>query len=330
MRFLIRFLLLLLLLAAGAAGFGYHQAHAPLALPASPLEFSVPTGTSLRGVSQIIADGGVPMPPWQFTILARAAGQAASIKAGNYEIENGITPWQLLLKLTRGDVQQDELTLVEGRSFLQFRQLVEAHPSLRHDSRGLSDQELMARLQPEALPPEGQFFPDTYLFAKGTSDFTVYRRAFRMMQRHLGAEWASRAPNLPYQTPYQALIMASIVEKETGSPQDRPLVASVFVNRLRIGMLLQTDPTVIYGLGSSFDGNLRKRDLLADTPFNTYTRPGLPPTPIAMPGLASLKAALHPPRSEHFYFVARGDGTSQFSRTLDEHNRAVAKYQLHR
>jgi len=214
-----------------------------------------------------------------------------------------------------------------NRTFRQFRATLDADLNVRHDTLGLTDSEALARIGATETHPEGLFFPDTYLFAKQSSDVDVLRRAYRAMQRRLTVEWESRDPSVPYRTPYQALIMASIVEKETGQPSDRPLVASVFANRLRVGMLLQTDPTVIYGLGDKFDGNLRKRDLTMDTPYNTYTRAGLPPTPIAMPGLASIQAALHPPVTDRLYFVARGDGSSVFSRTLEEHNRAVAKYQ---
>ena len=222
---------------------------------------------------------------------------------------------------------QTEVAFIEGWTFRQMRERLDAHPDLRHDSRGLPEREIMRLIGATQESAEGQFFPDTYLFAKQGSDLDVLRRAYRSMQRQLEREWAGRASGLPYADPYQALIMASIVEKETGRDQDRPMVAAVFVNRLRQGMLLQTDPTVIYGLGDRFDGNLRKRDLLTDTPYNTYTRSGLPPTPIAMPGLAALQSALHPAASQAIYFVARGDGSSQFSRTLEEHNQAVNRYQ---
>lgn len=208
-----------------------------------------------------------------------------------------------------------------------MRDKLDAHPEIQHHTRGLSEAEIMRLIGASEQTAEGLFFPDTYLFSKKGRDVDVLARAYHAMQRHLAREWADRAVGLPYADAQQALTMASIVEKETGREQDRSLVAAVFVNRLRQGMLLQTDPTVIYGLGERFDGNLRKRDLLNDTPYNTYTRAGLPPTPIAMPGLASLRAALHPAQSPVLYFVARGDGTSQFSRTLDEHNQAVNRYQ---
>jgi UPF0755 protein len=220
-----------------------------------------------------------------------------------------------------------QMTLVEGWTFKQWRAKLDNHPDLIHETRGLTEAEIIDRLGLQAARLEGWLFSDTYLFDKQSSDLELLARALRSMQGKVASEWAGRAEGLPYKTPHDALVMASIVEKETGREADRTLVAAVFVNRLRKGMLLQTDPTVIYGLGDAFDGNLRKRDLQTDTPYNTYKRPGLPPTPIAMPGLASLRAALHPAASEALYFVAKGDGSSEFSRTLDEHNRAVNKFQ---
>ncbi|QDX80436.1 aminodeoxychorismate lyase [Denitratisoma sp. DHT3] len=299
----------------------------PLELKSTPLEFTIPPGTGLAASSRLMAEAGAGFMPWQFSLLGRLLGKAADIKAGSYEVEQGVTPWQLLAKLTRGDVSQVEVVLLEGKTFRQWRAVLDAHPDLRHDTKGLSEAEILSRLGAREAHPEGLFFPDTYLASKQSSDLDVLRRAFRAMQQRLEDEWARRPAGTPYRTPYEALIMASIVEKETGQAADRPRVAGVFVNRLRAGMLLQTDPTVIYGLGEVFDGDLRKRDLQTDTPYNTYTRPGLPPTPIAMPGLASLRAALSPAGGDHFYFVARGDGSSEFSRTLDEHNRAVVRYQ---
>jgi UPF0755 protein len=207
------------------------------------------------------------------------------------------------------------------------RAALDADPGVRHNSAALSDAEIMAQLGAAGRNPEGLFFPDTYLFGKGTSDLDILKRAYKAMDRQLQAAWQQRAPDLPYRSPYDALIMASVIEKETGQSTDRALIGGVFVNRLRIGMMLQTDPSVIYGMGEKFDGSLRKKDLIKDTPHNTYTRTGLPPTPIAMPGQAALEAALNPAKTEALYFVARGDGSSEFSRTLTEHERAVAKYQ---
>jgi UPF0755 protein len=223
---------------------------------------------------------------------------------------------------------QAELRIIEGWTFGQLRASLDASLFLRHDTEGLSDAELLSRVGAAERHPEGLFFPDTYLFARGSSDLAVLRRAYRAMQRHLAEEWAQRSADVPFKTHYAALIMASIVEKETGREEERDQIAGVLVNRLRIGMLLQVDPTVIYGLGKDFDGNLKRVHLNTDGPYNTYTRPGLPPTPIALPGRASLRAALRPAPTKALYYVSRGDGTSQFSRNLEEHNRAVSKYQL--
>lgn len=301
-------------------------AHTPVGLRQNPLDVTIEPGSSMRQVARQLVDAGVDVEPFWLVLVSRVTRQANGIKAGSYEFEAGITPRMLLDKLTRGDVTQADLALIEGWNFRQFRAALDRHPDLRHDSAGMTDAEILERIGAAARHPEGMFFPDTYLFSRRTSDLDVLRRAYRNQQKMLLREWEHRAEGLPYKDPYQALIMASIVEKETGQAADRPMVASVFINRLRAGMLLQTDPTVIYGLGTAFDGNLRKRDLQTDTPYNTYTRPGLPPTPIAMPGVPALRAALNPPASNFLYFVARGDGSSAFSRDLDEHNRAVARY----
>jgi len=325
-----QFLRLLGLLFAAAflfLGWMGYVATQPVALKISPLDFTIKSGSSLRSASRQIEEAGIAMPAWQFTLLGRALGKAAAIKAGSYEVAQGITPMELLEKLTRGDVTQSEIVLLEGWTFRQMRAALDAHADIRHDTAGWSEQQIMEHLGAVGRA-EGRFFPDTYLFAKGSGDLDILKRSYRQMEKVLLAEWENREGDLPYASPYEALIMASIVEKETGLARERTQIASVFLNRLKRGMLLQTDPTVIYGLGEQFDGNLRKRDLLTDGAYNTYTRAGLPPTPIAMPGLASIQAALHPAKSDMFYFVARGDGSSQFSRTLDDHNRAVARYQL--
>jgi len=323
-----KFVLLAVLLAflAAIAGVNWFTTrHLPMR--SDPTMFSIPAGASLRTAAQVIESAGIDLPAWQLEILGRAMGRSAKIKAGSYEVKEGITALALLDKLTRGDVTQGELLLAEGKTFRQFRTLLNEHPDLDHDTLKLSDAKILSLLGAKEAHPEGLFFPDTYLFNKGSSDIDVLRRAYKAMQPKLAAAWERRETTLPVKTPYELLILASIVEKETGLPADRPQVAAVFVNRLRRGMLLQTDPTVIYGLGERFDGNLRKVDLQTDTPWNTYTRAGLPPTPIAMPGLASLQAVAKPPPSDMLYFVARGDGSSEFSATLDEHNSAVARYQ---
>jgi UPF0755 protein len=291
------------------------------------VDFDIRPGLGLKGAAQAMATAGVGVPPWQFALLGRLAGRDRTIKAGAYEVGAGVTAWQLLEKLTAGDVTQAEIVIVEGKTFREMRARIDAHADLRHDTAGLSDQEILRRIGATALHPEGRFFPDTYLFVRQSSDLAIYRRAYQAMERRLASAWENRAPAVPYRSIDEAVIMASIVEKETGIDADRGKVASVFVNRLRKGMLLQTDPTVIYGLGEKFDGNLRKIDLQTDTPYNTYTRGGLPPTPIALPGMASLLATLTPPATDYYYFVARGDGSSHFSRTLEEHNRAVNRYQ---
>ena len=324
--------LFLLLAAAAVAGAVYAAWYitTPVAIDKLPLEFEIRPGTGFRSAARELEAAGVHAGAWRFEALARALGRAQDIKAGSYELVRAVTPLELLDKLTRGDVTQAEVKLIEGWTFRQIRAALDENPYLKHDTEGLDGTQIMARVGASETDPEGLFFPDTYLFAKGSSDLAVLRRSYRAMKRHLAKEWAERDATVPYRTPYEALIMASIVEKETGRPQDRGMIAGVLVNRLRIGMRLQVDPTVIYGLGPTFDGNLTKADLERDGPYNTYTRAGLPPTPIDMPGLASLRAALRPAETDALYYVSRGDGTSQFSRTLSDHNRAVTKYQLHK
>ncbi|HPL79243.1 MAG TPA: endolytic transglycosylase MltG [Burkholderiaceae bacterium] len=323
-----RRILIIGLLMAGSLGLAVAWwLHHPLPLAAPTLDLSIEPGTSPRAVAQASADAGADVNPFLLYWWFRLSGDARQIRAGSYELVTGVTPVSLLRMLVRGEESLRSVTLVEGWNWRQVRQALARAESLKPESQNLTDEAIMAALERPGYPPEGRFFPDTYTYAKGSSDLAVLRRALHAMDRKLDAAWAQRAPDTPLKTPQEALILASIVEKETGKPADRALIAGVFTNRLRSGMLLQTDPTVIYGLGTSFDGNLRKRHLLADTPWNTYTRAGLPPTPIAMPGAASLLAAVQPAQTKALYFVARGDGTSQFSATLDEHNRAVNKYQ---
>jgi UPF0755 protein len=326
-RTLTKILFAVFVLFAIAAGGLWWWANQPLSLRTSPLDFHVAAGSSLRSAITQMRESGIEVEPGLLALLARAKRADTAIKAGSYSVKEGVTPSQLLDKLLKGKVTQGELTLVEGWTFRQWRTRLDKHPDLKHELLGLSEAQIIEKLGLNVAGLEGQLFPDTYLFDKQSSDLELLARAQRAMQRKLDSEWTSRSAGLPYKTANDALIMASIVEKETGRESDRDLVAAVFVNRLRKGMLLQTDPTVIYGIGERFDGNLRKRDLLTDTPYNTYIRPGLPPTPISMPGQASIRAALNPAPSDVIYFVARGDGSSEFSRTLDEHNRAVNKYQ---
>lgn len=317
-------------LVAGAAIFSgaiaYH-AMTPLETARLPIQFSLKAGSGLRSAALQMERAGVLKQPERFVVMARLLGEAGNIKAGNYEIDAPLTPYRLLARITQGDVTLSSITFPEGWTFRQMRKILDEHPAVKHETRGLPDADILQKLSIHESSPEGLFFPDTYHFGDGSSDLLILRRAYRLMRSHLEAQWAGRARDLPITTPYEALILSSIVEKETGRAEDRPLVAAVFINRLRKGMLLQADPTVIYGMGEAFEGNLRKRDLTTDTPYNTYMRAGLPPTPIAMPGLASIAVTLNPPGSDVLYFVAKGDGSSQFSRTLGEHERAVTKYQ---
>jgi UPF0755 protein len=299
----------------------------PLSLASDPVDVAIEPGTSPRGVAQLVVESGVQTHPTLLYWVFKLSGRAREIKAGSYEVGQGTTPYQLMRKLVRGDETLRTITLVEGWSFRQLRQALAKTEHIKPDTQALSDSEIMDRLGRAGLAAEGRFFPDTYNYAKGASDLAVLKRALRAMDQRLAAAWSQRAQGLPLKSPEEALTLASIVEKETGRASDRVMISGVFNNRLRIGMLLQTDPTVIYGLGERFDGNLRRRDLQADTPWNTYTRAGLPPTPIAMPGKAALLAAVQPATTKALYFVARGDGSSQFSATLDEHNRAVNKFQ---
>lgn len=316
-----------ILLAVLLAGWGAWWIQHPLPLRAPTLDVEVEPGMLPRAVAQAVADAGVDVNPQLLYAWFRLSGQGRAIKAGSYELEAGITPQRLLRKLARGEESLRAVTLVEGWTFRQFRAALAHEEALKPETKDLSDEAVMTLLGRQGVPAEGRFFPDTYAYGKGTSDVRVLRRALRAMDKRLAAAWTQRSPRTAAKTPEEALILASIVEKETGRPADRPLVSAVFNNRLRAGMPLQTDPTVIYGMGPAFDGNLRKKDLLADTPWNTYTRAGLPPTPIAMPGKASLLAAVQPADSQALYFVSRGDGSSHFSNSLDEHNRAVNKYQ---
>ena len=324
-----RRLLVLLLLIAGALGGGAAWwLQQPLDLGgAAALELEIEPGTTPRGVARAVVAAGVRTDARLLYGWFRVSGQDRRIKAGNYEIPAGTTPQGLLQKLARGEETLRALTLVEGWNFRQVRAALARDEGLRHDATALDDAQLMDKLGRSGVAPEGRFFPDTYTYAKGSSELALLRRALHAMDRRLEAAWAQRASDTPLKSADEALILASIVEKETGLASDRAHIAGVFTNRLRVGMLLQTDPTVIYGLGEKFDGNLRKRDLQTDHPWNTYTRPGLPPTPIAMPGKAALLAAVQPQQTRALYFVAKGDGSSHFSATLDEHNRAVNRYQ---
>jgi UPF0755 protein len=327
MKKVIFWLVVLALLASGLLVWtGWWYAQQPLKVVRGAAEFTVPRGMAMRQAADVIWDAGVRADPRILSTLARATNRAQQIKAGTYEVKAGITPWELILKLEAGDVAQGTVLLVEGWTFRQMRAALEKHPDLLQDTKDLSDAEILERIGANHKQPEGLFFPDTYKFNKRDSALSVFANAHRAMQKLLDSEWKGRAPDLPLKSPYEALVLASVVEKETGRREDRTRVANVFINRLRVGMPLQADPTVIYGMGEKYDGKLRRRDLETDTPWNTYTRKGLPPTPIAMPGRASLNAVMHPAGGDMLYFVARGDGSSQFSRTLKEHNVAVDRY----
>ena len=329
-RFLVWFTALVLTAGIGlmAAGLLWLQTPMRIQPPAGSalLDLEIELGTTPRQVAEAVAASGAQVWPLGLYAWFRWSGQARQIKAGNYEIPAGMSPRQLLSMLVRGEEALKSVTLPEGLTFVQVLATLRKAELLTPDTQGLSPEHIMVKLGRPGVHPEGRFFPDTYTYAKGSSDLALLQRAARAMDKRLAEAWAQRRPDLPLRTPEQALILASIVEKETGKPTDRAQIGGVFINRLRVGMLLQTDPTVIYGLGERFDGNLRKRDLLADTPYNTYTRAGLPPTPIAMPGKAALLAAVQPAKTSALYFVAKGDGSSHFSASLDEHNRAVNKY----
>ena len=324
---LLTFALLVIVLAMGAAAWWLHKPIS-LNLPAGSqvLDLEIEPGMRAAQVAEVVVASGADVHVMLLQVWFRVSGQARQIKAGSFEIVPGTTPRSLLSMVVRGDQTLKSITLVEGWNFGQVRAALQKAELLTPDSIGLEPEMIMQKLGKPGIHPEGRFFPDTYSYAKGSSDLAVLKRAAKAMDKRLDAAWALRSPDTPLKTRDEALILASIVEKETAKPTDRAQIAGVFTNRLRINMRLQTDPTVIYGLGDDFDGNLRKRDLLADTPYNTYTRGGLPPTPIAMPGKAALLVSVQPAPTKALYFVARGDGTSHFSTTLDEHNRAVNKY----
>ncbi|MEE9475093.1 MAG: endolytic transglycosylase MltG [Roseateles sp.] len=326
MKWLLRAVLALMLMAGVATGAAWLWLRSPLALAAPSVELSIEPGTNPAEVARAWVAAGVQTDARWLYQWFKLSGQAKLIRAGSYEVHAGVTPRELLDKMVRGDQVLEQLRLIEGWNWRQVRAALAAAPHIKLTTASLSDAEVMAALGQPGIAPEGRFFPDTYAYSRGVSDLTVLKRAHAAMQRRLAAAWGQRAADLPLKNADEALILASIVEKETGAPGDRSKVAAVFVNRLRLGMPLQTDPTVIYGLGEAYGGNLRKRDLTTDTPFNTYTRTGLPPTPIAMPGAASLQAALQPAAVKSLYFVARGDGSSEFSDDLAAHNRAVNKY----
>jgi len=327
--------LIALLLAAGALFLGWRDfdrfSRTPLAVAEQGSSIDIARGSSLRGIVAGLQQRGFTQArPLYWRLLARQMQVADRLHAGEYALKAGITPRQLLADMAAGKVLQHHFTIVDGWTFNELRQALEHAELLRHDSAGLDDAALMQRIGADGEAPEGRFLPETYAFVKGDSDLDILKRAHRAMAEALSGLWQGRAPDLPLATPYEALILASIVEKETGQAAERAQIAGVFVRRLRLHMLLQTDPTVIYGMGASYAGNIRRSDLTTDTPYNTYVRAGLPPTPIALPGKPALQAALHPDDGDALYFVAKGDGTHVFSSTLAEHNRHVDCYQRKR
>jgi UPF0755 protein len=301
---------------------------APLNIAEPGLVYEIAPGTSLKQLAYDLQRRGITGHPQYLIWLGRELDLAHRLQAGEYEITPGMTPERLLGKMAGGEVIQHAITLIEGQTFKEMLALITANSDIVHTLDGVGTEELMARLGHSGENPEGRFLPDTYHFPQGTTDLSFLTRAYNAMERHLAEAWAGREEGLPLNTPYEALTLASIVEKETGLAEERPVIAGVFIRRLQKGMRLQTDPTVIYGLGERFDGNLRTSDLRSDTPYNTYTRDGLPPTPIAMPGAASIHAVLHPDKGDALFFVANGNGGHYFSRTLKEHESAVQKFQL--
>ena len=318
-------LILIMTLLAGAAGAWWVLRELPLKTPV--VDVSIEPQTTVRGIAQSLVDAGVDVNATVLYAFFRVSGESRKLRAGSYELSRGNTALDLLRKLSRGEESLKAVTLIDGWTFRQFRAALNKAEGLKHDAKDLSEEQIMTQLGMPGVPAEGRFFPDTYTYGKGTSELRVMQRAADAMTKQLAAAWGLRQPDIQVKTIDDALILASIIEKETGRESDRTTISRVFHNRLAIDMPLQTDPTVIYGLFDNFDGDLRRSDLRTDHPWNTYTRKGLPPTPIAMPGRNALKAAVQPAPSNALYFVAKGDGTSYFSATLEEHNAAVNRYQ---
>lgn len=316
------------IVAIGVAAWLAYYAVMPLKLTPKSQEITIQPKSSLKSIAYQLVSQGVLREPWRFIVLAKLLHKEQYLQAGSYTLNKNISPYQLLLSLNHGKTTQGSITFIEGKTFAQMRQKLQINDAVKQTIATMSDQQILEQIGSNYRVAEGLFFPDTFYFDRNTADIDLLKISYDAMQRKLEKAWQERDQNLPYKTPYEALIMASIVEKETGKASERPMIAGVFINRLRLGMRLQTDPTVIYGMGVRFDGNIRKKDLGIDTPYNTYTRSGLPPTPIAMPGLASIEAALHPAKTNALYFVGRGDGSHEFSSSLDQHNRAVMHYQL--
>ncbi|MDD2932947.1 MAG: endolytic transglycosylase MltG [Methylotenera sp.] len=305
-----------------------YYAISPLKLQPKSQEIFIEPQSGLRSIANQLVAQGVLAEPWRFILIAKLLNKEQYLQAGNYTLNKNISPYHLLLSLNHGKTTQGSVTFIEGHTFEQMRQRLANNDAVKQTIVNLSEAEILQLVGSPHKIAEGLFFPDTFYFNRNTTDIALLTISYNAMQSKLARAWQNRETNLPYKNSYQALIMASIIEKETGKASERPMIAGVFVNRLRLGMRLQTDPTVIYGMGLQFNGNIRKKDLSIDTPYNTYTRGGLPPTPIAMPGLAAIEAALHPEKTKALYFVGKGDGSHVFSNNLVEHNRAVVRFQL--
>lgn len=312
----------------GLTAWMVYYAKTPLNIRPDAQEITIKPNSSLKSIAKQLVAQGVLKTEWPFVLLAKVLNKAPYLQAGDYTLNKNVNPYQLLLSLNHGKSTQGAITFIEGKTFKQMRQRLSKNDAIKHTIQNLSEAEVMQLVGKGEPHAEGLFFPETFYFDRGTLDTVILKRAYEIMQIKLEKAWQTRASNLPYKSRYEALIMASIIEKETGKASEREMIAGVFINRLRIGMRLQTDPTIIYGMGDDYQGNIRRKDLMKDTPYNTYTRSGLPPTPIAMPGLASIEAALHPADTKALYFVGKGDGSHAFSNNLADHNRAVVKYQL--
>ncbi len=317
-----------MMVALGLIAWLAYYAIFPLKLQPNSQEITIQPKSGLRSIANQLVKQGVLNEPWRFILIAKLLNKQSYLQAGNYTLNKNVSPYQLLLSLNHGKTTQGSITFIEGRTFAQMHEKIIKNDAIKQTITGLSESEMMKLMGSDYRVAEGLFFPDTFYFDRNTADTVILKRSYDAMRSKLAKAWEGRDTNLPYKNSYQALIMASIIEKETGKVSERPMIAGVFINRLRIGMRLQTDPTVIYGMGARYDGNIRKKDLIADTPYNTYTRDGLPPTPIAMPGIAAIDAALHPEKTKALYFVGKGDGSHVFSNNLVEHNLAVVRYQL--
>lgn len=317
-----------MIVALGLFAWLAYYAISPLKLQPNSQEITIQPKSGLRSIANQLVKQGVLNEPWRFILIARLLNKQSYLQAGSYTLNKNVSPYQLLLSLNHGKTTQGSITFIEGRTFAQMQEKIIKNDAIKQTLTGLSESEMLKLMGSDYSVAEGLFFPDTFYFDRNTTDTVILKRSYDSMQSKLAKAWQARDANLPYKNSYQALIMASIIEKETGKAAERPMIAGVFINRLRMGMRLQTDPTVIYGMGKYYDGNLRKKDLIADTPYNTYTRDGLPPTPIAMPGMAAINAALHPATTKALYFVGKGDGSHLFSNNLADHNLAVVRYQL--